>query len=104
MANREIHSESNTAIDSKSKLQKPRMYKVLIHNDDYTTMDFVVHILETVFHKSEAEASQIMLNIHNHGIGDCGIFSFEIAETKVAAVHAIARQYEFPLRCSIEEA
>ncbi len=104
MANRNIHSETNTAVDSKTQLQKPRMYKVLIHNDDYTTMDFVVHILETVFHKSSAEASQIMLNIHNHGIGDCGTYSFEIAETKVAAVHAIARQYEFPLRCSIEEA
>lgn len=89
--------------DSKEKLQPPKMYKVLIHNDDYTTMDFVVHILETVFSKNPQEASRIMLSVHNEGVGVCGIYQFELAETKIAAVHAIAEKYEFPLRCSMEE-
>lgn len=79
------------------------MYKVLIHNDDYTTMDFVIHILETIFSKTPQEAAKIMLNVHNEGIGVCGIYQFELAETKIATVHAIAEQYEFPLRCSMEE-
>ena len=95
--------DNHTLKDSKEKLQPPQMYKVLIHNDDYTTMDFVVHILETIFSKSHQEASQIMLNVHNEGVGICGIYQFELAETKIAAVHAIAEQYEFPLRCSMEE-
>jgi len=97
------NSDNHTLKDSKTKIQPPQMYKVLVHNDDYTTMDFVVHILETVFSKSPIEASRIMLNVHNDGIGVCGIYHFEVAETKIAAVHAIAEQYEFPLRCSMEE-
>ncbi|MBF0287920.1 MAG: ATP-dependent Clp protease adapter ClpS [SAR324 cluster bacterium] len=89
---------------SDTKLQPPKMFKVLIHNDDYTTMEFVVLILERVFGKNLAEATRVMLNVHNEGVGIGGVYSFEIAETKVAAVHTIAQQYEFPLRCSLEEA
>ncbi len=85
------------------ELKEPRQYKVLLHNDDYTTMEFVVHILKTVFHKSEREAVQIMLNVHRQGIGVCGIYPREIAETKVALVHKLARKEGFPLKCSMEE-
>lgn len=95
--------DNQTLNDTKFKLIAPKMYKVLIHNDDYTTMDFVVHILETVFSKSSLEASEIMLNVHHKGVGECGVYSFEFAETKISSVHFIAKQYEFPLRCSMED-
>ena len=85
------------------KLQKPKMYKVLLHNDDYTTMEFVVFILQGIFHRSEAEAVQIMLHVHKSGIGVAGVYSYEIAETRIAQVESLARQHEFPLRCSMEE-
>ncbi len=85
------------------EVKEPRKYKVLLHNDDYTTMEFVVHILKTVFHKKEPEAVEIMLNVHKKGIGVCGIYPREIAETKVALVHKLARQEGFPLKCSMEE-
>lgn len=85
-------------------LQEPPMYKVLLHNDDYTTMDFVVEILQKVFNKSHSEAVRIMLNVHHNGIGVCGIYPAEVAETKVAMVHHLARQNGYPLRCSMEEA
>lgn len=84
-------------------LQEPIQYKVLMHNDDYTTMDFVVEVLETVFNKSPSEAVQIMLNVHRNGIGVCGIYTAEVAETKVETVHSMARQHGFPLKCSMEE-
>lgn len=74
-----------------------------MHNDDYTTMEFVVQVLESVFHKAPAEANQVMLNIHFKGVGMCGTYPLEIAETKVARVHALARNEGFPLQCSLEE-
>jgi ATP-dependent Clp protease adaptor protein ClpS len=80
------------------------MYKVLLHNDDYTTMEFVVYVLQGVFHHPEAEAMQIMLHVHKHGIGVAGVYPREVAETRVAQVEALARRHEFPLRCSVEEA
>lgn len=86
------------------KLKKPKMYKVLLHNDDYTTMEFVVFILQGIFHRSEADALQIMLHVHKNGIGVAGVYSYDIAETRIAQVEALARQHEFPLRCSMEEA
>lgn len=92
--------ESGTAED----LDEPRLYKVLLHNDDYTTMEFVVEILQMVFHKSPVEATQIMLNVHKRGIGVCGIFTAEVAETKVEMVHHLAKKNGFPLQCSLEEA
>lgn len=84
------------------KTSRPRMYRVLIHNDDYTPMDFVVRLLRTVFNKTESEATAVMLHIHNTGIGVAGVFTHEIAETKVAQVHMIARQNECPLMASME--
>ena len=78
-------------------------WKVLLHNDDYTSMEFVVTILERVFHKSTPEATRIMLNVHQQGIGLAGVFTREIAETKVTVVHDLARKNEFPLRCSMEK-
>ena len=86
------------------KLELPPMYKVLLHNDDYTTMEFVVEILQQVFHKSAAEATHIMLLVHKTGLGVCGVFSEDLAETKVEIVHHLARKSGFPLRCSMEEA
>jgi ATP-dependent Clp protease adaptor protein ClpS len=88
--------------EKKVETKKPSMYKVLLHNDDYTTMDFVVMILETVFHKDQVEASKIMLNVHQQGVGVAGVFTRDIAETKVILVHELARKNEFPLRCSME--
>ncbi|MFP4172386.1 MAG: ATP-dependent Clp protease adaptor ClpS [Candidatus Hydrogenedentota bacterium] len=78
------------------------MYRVLLHNDHYTTMDFVVYILETVFRKPMDQAVRIMLNVHENGTGIAGVYSAEIAEAKVATVHRQARQHGYPLRCSME--
>ena len=85
------------------KVKEPPMFKVLLHNDDYTTMDFVVMILASVFHKSEVDATNIMINVHKKGIGVAGIYTREIAETKVAMVLDLARQNEHPLRCTMEK-
>ena len=86
------------------EVKEPRKYQVLLHNDDYTTMEFVVEILMRVFHKSETEATAIMLAVHHQGVGLCGEFTAEVAETKVDMVHRLARSAGFPLRCSMEEA
>jgi ATP-dependent Clp protease adaptor protein ClpS len=87
----------------RESLQEPPRYKVLLHNDDYTTMDFVVMILQTVFLKSTEEATRIMLDVHHQGIGIAGIYTREIGETKVTTVHRMAKRYQFPLRCSLEK-
>ena len=79
------------------------MYKVLLHNDDYTTMEFVVEILMTVFNKRFETATRIMLNVHQQGVGLCGVYPYEIAETKVETVHKLAREHGFPLRCTMEK-
>jgi len=98
--------ETSEEIESivEDELQEPPMFKVLLHNDHYTTMEFVVQVLESVFRKPRAEATRIMLNVHNEGVGLCGIFTGEVAETKVDIVHEMARKAGFPLRCSLEEA
>ena len=85
-------------------LKEPPMYKVLLHNDDYTTMEFVVQVLMQVFHKSVEQATQIMLNVHKRGIGMCGVFTFEVAETKVQTVTRLARENGHPLKCTMEKA
>lgn len=87
----------------KEKLQAPRQFKVLLHNDDYTSMEFVVRILKAVFHKNEAEATAIMLKVHQEGVGVCGIYPREVAETKAELVKSLARRDGFPLLCTIEE-
>jgi ATP-dependent Clp protease adaptor protein ClpS len=84
-------------------IDEPSMYKVLLHNDDYTTMEFVVEILMLVFKKSPEDAVKIMLNVHHKGIGICGVYTFEVSETKVNTVHALARQHGFPLKCTMEK-
>lgn len=99
----QFKAEEDLVTRQKQKLKPPIQYKVLLHNDDYTTMDFVVHVLEVVFHKSADEAIQIMLQVHKTGMGLCGIYNYEVAETKVEAVHELARQHEFPLKASMEE-
>ncbi|MBT8762932.1 ATP-dependent Clp protease adapter ClpS [Desulfohalobiaceae bacterium Ax17] len=84
-------------------LEEPRRYKVLLHNDDYTTMEFVVYVLKKVFHKTEAEAHHIMMSVHKNGIGVCGVYPKEVAETKVAMVRHMARKEGYPLKCTMEE-
>jgi ATP-dependent Clp protease adaptor protein ClpS len=83
--------------------REPRRFKVLLHNDDYTTMDFVVHVLKNVFQKSDEEAMRIMLAVHKKGLGLCGVFTAEVAETKVDTVHTMAKSAGYPLRASLEE-
>jgi ATP-dependent Clp protease adaptor protein ClpS len=95
---------TDTRTRTERKLKKPRMYKVLLHNDDYTTMEFVVYILRNVFHRSETDAVRIMLHVHRNGIGVAGAYPREFAETRVAQTEGLARQHEFPLRCTLEEA
>ena len=97
------HREEILTKDKKD-LQEPPLYKVLLHNDDYTTMEFVVMVLETIFSKDTSEATTIMLNIHHHGMGVAGVFSREIGESKVSEVHQTARKNQFPLKCSLEKA
>lgn len=97
---------TGTAVETRTKtrLKKPRMYKVLLHNDDYTTMEFVVFVLQGIFHHSEADATRIMLHVHKNGVGVAGVYTREIAETRIAQVEALARKHEYPLRCSMDEA
>ena len=90
-------------LDEEIELEEPKKYKVLLLNDDYSTMDFVIDILINIFRKSEIEAEQIMLNIHNNGKAVCGIYTYEIASTKVAQVKANARKAQYPLKAIMEE-
>jgi len=90
-------------LDLALELEEPQMFKVLLHNDDYTSMDFVVEVLTGIFHKSHAQAEQIMLQIHEKGKAICGVYSFEIAQTKAQQVKQKAKQNEFPLLATIEE-
>ena len=94
---------SKVKTKSKVEVQEPKKYKVFLLNDDYTTMDFVVDILCDVFHKSYEEAVQIMLKVHKEGKGLCGVYTYEIAETKVDQVHRLARAHQFPLKATMEE-
>jgi ATP-dependent Clp protease adaptor protein ClpS len=102
--NTQQEPEVVTQTRPEERLKKPRLYKVLLHNDDYTTMEFVVWILQTVFHHDEATATGIMLHVHKNGLGVAGVYSHEVAETRAAKTEALARTHEFPLRVSLEEA
>ena len=94
---------STVTTKTKPKTQKPAMYRVLILNDDYTPMEFVVYVLEQFFNKSREDATRIMLHVHQHGVGVCGIFTYEVAETKVAQVVDAARRHQHPLQCTMEK-
>lgn len=97
------HREPSGDVLAEVEFKEPPHYRVILHNDDYTTMDFVVEILCTVFHKSQEEAIRIMLAVHEKGQCECGIYPAEVAETKVSIVHGKARAAGFPLRCSLED-
>ena len=94
-----------TAVITKTKPQtkRPNMYRVLILNDDYTPMEFVVHVLERFFGKDHEAATRIMLHVHHHGIGECGVYTYEVAETKVTQVMDFARKHQHPLQCVMEK-
>ena len=95
--------ESDLAVKTRSKSKRPPLYKVMILNDDYTPMEFVVHVLERFFGMSSAQAFEIMLTVHKKGLAVVGVFSHEIAETKVTQVMEFARRYEHPLQCTMEK-
>lgn len=106
MSKKDLETEGEEEILTRERTQavEPKMYRVLLLNDHYTTMEFVVYILETVFKKQPEDAHRVMMNVHEKGSGTAGIFTKEIAETKVTIVHHLARQSEYPLRCEIEPA
>ena len=89
--------------EAKPKTKRPPMYKVMLLNDDYTPMEFVVHVLQRFFNKDINEATEIMLHVHQNGVGICGVFTFEVAETKVTQVIDLARQHQHPLQCTMEK-
>ncbi|MCE2575112.1 MULTISPECIES: ATP-dependent Clp protease adapter ClpS [Komagataeibacter] len=93
----------DVVIRTRPQTRKPAMYKVLMLNDDYTPMEFVVHVLERFFQKNREEATDIMLHVHKRGVGVCGVFTYEVAETKVTQVMDLARQNQHPLQCTIEK-
>ena len=95
---------SGTVEETGVEVRRPELYQVVLHNDDYTTMEFVVQVLETVFHRQPAEAYRVMMQVHVHGRGICGEYPLEIAETKVLTVHDLARERGYPLRASVEQA
>lgn len=88
---------------TKPKTKRPSMYRVLLLNDDYTPMEFVVHVLERFFHKNAEDATRIMLHVHQNGVGECGVYTYEVAETKVVQVMDLARQHQHPLQCVMEK-
>jgi ATP-dependent Clp protease adaptor protein ClpS len=100
-----VGGRQNTAVvtRAKPKTKKPSLYRVLVLNDDYTPMEFVVYVLENFFNKSREDATHIMLHVHQTGVGICGIYSYEIAETKVALVLDLARRNQHPLQCTMEK-
>jgi len=95
--------DSGILIETRTKTKKPSMYKVLMLNDDYTPMEFVVHVLERFFGKNRSEATNIMLHVHRRGVGICGIFTYEVAETKVTQVIDYARKHQHPLQLTLEK-
>lgn len=94
---------TGVVVKPRTKVKKPSMYKVLMLNDDYTPMEFVVHVLEQFFQKGRDDATRIMLHVHQHGVGECGVYTFEVAETKVTQVMDFARKHQHPLQCVMEK-
>jgi ATP-dependent Clp protease adaptor protein ClpS len=95
--------DTDVLTEQETKLEKPKLFKVILHNDDFTTMDFVVFVLQYVFNRSDAEALTIMLRVHNDGVGVAGIYPYEIAKTKSEKTMNLAKAREFPLLCTVEE-
>mgnify|MGYP001276141493 CR=1 FL=1 len=98
-------NEPNTGIilEDRPLTKKPSMYKVILLNDDYTPMEFAIHVLESLYNKAHEEATQIMLHVHQKGVGTCGVYTYEIAETKVSQTMDLAQQHQHPLQCTIEK-
>jgi len=94
---------TGTIVKARPKTKKPSMYRVLLLNDDYTPMEFVVHVLERFFGKNREAATEIMLHVHHRGVGVCGVFTYEVAETKVAQTIEFARRHQHPLQCTMEK-
>jgi len=103
MAGHDYEHDEAVITETEKKVAKPPLFKVLLHNDDYTTMEFVVHVLESIFHHSELDAIRIMLAVHQEGVGIAGVFTREVAETKAERVMSLAREFEFPLLSTVEE-
>ena len=101
--NNDENPTSGVAVQTRTKTKRPSMYKVLMLNDDYTPMEFVVHVLERFFSKTREEATQVMLHVHRRGVGVCGVYTYEVAETKVNQVTEFARRNQHPLRCTLEK-
>ena len=103
--NRRQDDDSGTGVVTKTRTRtkRPSLYRVLLLNDDYTPMEFVVIVLERFFHKGREEATHIMLHVHQHGVGECGIYTYEVAETKVTQVMDFARKHQHPLQCVMEK-
>lgn len=100
-----IDDDTGTGLATKvkPKTKKPSLYRVLLLNDDFTPMEFVVHVLERYFSKTGEQATQIMLHVHNNGVGECGVFTYEVAETKVTQVMDFAQKHQHPLQCVMEK-
>jgi len=98
-----VENEFENEFEGELELEEPKLYKVMLLNDDYTSMDFVIMVLVEIFHQSAQRATEIMLKIHEEGSGLCGVYTYEIAETKVAQVHTLAKEHQFPLRAKMEE-
>ncbi len=103
MALPDIEHDGEVLTESETRLEKPKLYKVILHNDDFTTMEFVVFILKHVFMRSDAEAITIMLKVHNEGSGLAGVYSFEVANMKAEKAMNLSRAHEYPLLCTVEE-
>ena len=101
--NQNNDAQRGLLLDTKPKTKKPSMYKVLLLNDDYTPMEFVIMILEKIFNKKQEEATQIMLHVHKNGVGVCGTFTYEVAESKCKSVVDMAKKNEHPLQCTVEK-
>ena len=97
-------TEESATAEAEEEVRQPPLYRVLLHNDDYTTMDFVVYVLQTIFHRSESDAIRLMLQVHQQGFGVAGVFTHEIAEMKASETMELARANEYPLLCTLEEA
>ena len=103
MAKEDLETGGLTVAESRTRLKKPPLYKVLLHNDDFTTMEFVVYVLRSVFQRTESDAVRIMLQVHTQGAGVAGVYTYEVAEMKAAKASSLAQASEYPLLCTVEE-